>query len=174
MPQLLRHREYEQRCVSVQSHVHLVKVVNLFYTWHTTQEPCAPSSWTLRSMIHAATKVKWAVRWAVRHRLRQKKRITIQNLLNEFKNSYFSAFAIQSLRLGLRQGGRKKKKMLFAFLLGARQRELLIYAPFSAAALLSAVITWAARRRLVIFDSATLRFMKVTQGFLRASSMLPS
>lgn len=36
--------------------------------------------------------------------------------LNEFKNSYFSAFAIQSPCLGLMQ------KMPFAFLLGARQR----------------------------------------------------
>lgn len=44
------------------------------------------------------------------------KRITIQNLLNEFKNSYFSTFAIQSLRLGLRRGaGREKKFHLHSY-----------------------------------------------------------
>lgn len=71
-------------------------------------------------MIHAAAEVKSALRVEQCGTgsgggggERKRGGITIQNLLNEFKNSYFSAFAIQSLRLGLRRGGKKKKKKNF-------------------------------------------------------------
>lgn len=76
-------------------------------------------------MIHAAAEVKSALRveqcGTGSGGKKKEGGITIQNLLNEFKNSYFSAFAIQSLRLGLRRGG-EKKKLPFAFLPGARRR----------------------------------------------------
>lgn len=74
---------------------------------------------------------------------KKRKRITIQNLLNEFKNSYFSTFAIQWLRLGLRLegGGRKKRKLPFAFLLAERAALATNLCYISDAALLSAVIT---------------------------------
>lgn len=106
--QLFRLRKYDQHCVKCTiTCTSLSNCKSFLHMTRTTQHsaPACPSSWKLWSMIHAPTKVKSALRWAVWRRLRQKKRITIQNLLNEFKNSYFSTFAIQSLRLGLRRWG---------------------------------------------------------------------
>lgn len=85
---------------------------------HMTHSTAPLRSLQLKAVVNDSRTHQGEIRSALSS-VRQKKRITIQNLLNEFKNSYFSTFAIQSLRLGLRRGGEKKNP--FAFLLGARQ-----------------------------------------------------